>query len=226
MVLVGLILMVISIGVFVNENNTYVSEKEIQNEMSYDEKTIDNFENTVIEIKDLNEAEENVIRKYFLLADDCSEEAVLAHANYYIEKIKDENDILYGAVLKYYDDNIYYEFGDTTVATVRWARNGRLVPDDDWDGSYSEYAIDNIYQPLNLEYELTEKEKELYIKLQTYAKQAVNAYVPDFTDLSWAKWNDIYQAVAEMNQVTPQEMVLIREKAVFRRYRDETASYN
>ena len=164
----------------------------------------------------------SVIVTDFMVPKEITEAEVAAHADYFIEEAKKEYSDIFIIILHYYDDEVYREYGDCAVASMVWGPNGATFNMAGVDiGDYSQHTISLRFNPLDLEYELTEEEKLRYDAMQRYSLDKSGEVVYPLTYPSSDEYMDeIYGEVAQLEGVTYEEVAEVREKATWRRFEE------
>ena len=163
-----------------------------------------------------------VVSTEFMVPKDITEAEIAAHVDYIIEKKRNQYSDVFVIIICYYDDEIYKKYGDDSVATVLWGPNGCTYNRDGLKiGDYSQHTISLEFHPLRLEFELTEREKLLYDELQSYALVKIGDIVyPHSAFGELQVIDEIYREVAELQGVTCEEVVEVREKVTWRRFEE------
>lgn len=153
----------------------------------------------------------------FIAPSDATEAEIENHAKTFATALCEAEPSVFAVCFHYYDDPMFYEFGDIPIAFVKWApygdtANRRHVP----VGDFSHHDLRCRFYPCNEDYALSDEEKQQYKTMQETYYSIAGEYANYIwsKDGTWEKedilfeWEyDDYVATAKVLNTSVEELV-------------------
>lgn len=155
------------------------------------------------------------ITLYFDVPVDFSREETQAHAELCLEKIISEYDFVWEIAVKYHDTIIPRKYSDCEVASMSWYPGFAANPDQ----SDAIHHTTFIFYPYDISYELSDSEQRVCFAMQDLALEKEGRLL----DLNTSNLTEnsseypCYQQIAEEYDMSIDELLIIRNKAIMRR---------
>lgn len=151
---------------------------------------------------------------YFQTSSGTTHSEIIAHAEAYIERLKEHKNVFEVCVL-YYDTINSWRFRDRPMASVWWGPTV-ATPDEEQllieNNDYSTHTFSAHWYQYNPECELTEEENDIYADLQEYAINKIGRPLysaETFEDID----NTTISEYSQVSGISHTDLIEIRQKA-------------